>query len=355
VVTYNLQGMRPGTNWQVRLYFTVQYLQELDPDLVLLQEVNETLDGGGEDNQALTIAEELSEYFGTEYHVYFRQTHVAWEQFDEGIAILSRYPVLEEGASSLVQGVFPRKVVWNHVETPAGLLSIYCTHLSYLPEHDGIRLQQVQQIRDYMAEREGLYPSSGVLLGGDFNCTPDTAPIELLTDPPAGTIYRDVWNELHPGEPGYTVPADDPDSRIDYIFRGVVGGLESDSARVVMDEPYDASNFCSDHLGVLGVFSLWVNAQRGEVRSLLPVQAAINRPNPFNSSTTFVFWLERPALTRLELFGLDGRRVETLEAGLQPEGWRELRWDARDLPAGQYLYSLRTGGNLSFGKCLLLK
>ena len=34
VVTYNLQGMRPGANYQVRLYFMVQFFKELDPDII---------------------------------------------------------------------------------------------------------------------------------------------------------------------------------------------------------------------------------------------------------------------------------------------------------------------------------
>jgi endonuclease/exonuclease/phosphatase family metal-dependent hydrolase len=46
VVTYNLQGMRPGSNWQVRMVYIVQYLEELDPDIICLQEINETLTWG---------------------------------------------------------------------------------------------------------------------------------------------------------------------------------------------------------------------------------------------------------------------------------------------------------------------
>ena len=58
VVTYDLHGMSPGSNWQVRLFFIVQRLIELDPDLICLQKVSETLGGGGADDMTRGIAGE---------------------------------------------------------------------------------------------------------------------------------------------------------------------------------------------------------------------------------------------------------------------------------------------------------
>ena len=61
---------------------------------------------------------------------------------------------------------------------------------------------------------------------------------------------------MNPEAEGYTVPADDPVSRIDFIFYLNTGSAEIDSSRVVMDEPYAENLYCSDHLAVITVFLL---------------------------------------------------------------------------------------------------
>jgi len=49
IVTFNLLGMKPGTNWEGRLQCTIDQLVELQPDIIALQEVNESINSGGRD------------------------------------------------------------------------------------------------------------------------------------------------------------------------------------------------------------------------------------------------------------------------------------------------------------------
>lgn len=116
VVTANLQGMRPDSNWQVRQFFIHQGVAALDPDVVCLQEVCETLGGGGADNQARALAEALQDALGGEWSWRFAPTHIAWDQFQEGIGLVTRLPVLESGSLPLVTGTFPRKVLWCRLQ-----------------------------------------------------------------------------------------------------------------------------------------------------------------------------------------------------------------------------------------------
>ena len=51
VMTYNLQGMKPGSEPEIRIQYIIDNLVELDPDIIGLQEINESLTGGGTDNQ----------------------------------------------------------------------------------------------------------------------------------------------------------------------------------------------------------------------------------------------------------------------------------------------------------------
>ncbi len=70
IITYNIQGMKPGTSPGLRLGFIIEKLKALDPDIIALQEVNEDLNGNNDDNQGIVITAALSDYFGTEYYYY---------------------------------------------------------------------------------------------------------------------------------------------------------------------------------------------------------------------------------------------------------------------------------------------
>ena len=42
VMTYNIQGMKPGTEPEVRIVHIIDKLIEIDPDIIGLQEINES-------------------------------------------------------------------------------------------------------------------------------------------------------------------------------------------------------------------------------------------------------------------------------------------------------------------------
>lgn len=65
--------------------------------------------------------------------------------------------------------------------------------------------------------------------------------------------------------------------------------------------------------------------------------------------TTIRFSLPTAASGRLDVFGVDGRRVATLAEGAFAAGAHELRWDGRDqlgerVASGTYLARLAAGG-----------
>ena len=67
-----------------------------------------------------------------------------------------------------------------------------------------------------------------------------------------------------------------------------------------------------------------------------------NYPNPFNPQTTIGFSLPEAATVRLTVYDLLGRRVALLVDGNLAAGKHEVRFDASNLPSGQYLYRLTT-------------
>lgn len=80
-----------------------------------------------------------------------------------------------------------------------------------------------------------------------------------------------------------------------------------------------------------------------------------NYPNPFNASTNIEFALQKPALTKLSIYDLCGRKIRTLlNAGLEM-GHHEINVDARDLPSGVYLYRVQSGDFNDTKKMILMK
>ena len=74
-------------------------------------------------------------------------------------------------------------------------------------------------------------------------------------------------------------------------------------------------------------------------------ETSTNYPNPFNSSTNFVMYIEQEAEVSIEIFDILGRLVaehkfETLEKGVHSYKWEGRRSDGNLLPSGIYFYNL---------------
>ncbi|MDX1438491.1 MAG: LamG-like jellyroll fold domain-containing protein [Rubricoccaceae bacterium] len=67
-----------------------------------------------------------------------------------------------------------------------------------------------------------------------------------------------------------------------------------------------------------------------------------NSPNPFSSTTTVSFELQRPSPVRLSVWDVSGSSVAVLVDGSMSAGPHEVRFDARDLPSGIYFVQLQT-------------
>jgi hypothetical protein len=57
----------------------------------------------------------------------------------------------------------------------------------------------------------------------------------------------------------------------------------------------------------------------------------------------------------LRVFNLLGEEVETIENGFRQKGEHFIRWEPGELPAGIYLYQLRSGEMSETGKLILLR
>ena len=364
VMTYNIQGMKPGTEPEVRIIHIIDKLIQIDPDIIGVQEINESLSGGGADNQAKVIADSLSAYFGINYNYYTSFTHLSWNnQFREFVGIITKHNVEEEGFFQLVSGVFPRKVVWNKIDTPIGTVNFFNTHLSF--NSSSVRVQQVQQIIQYIENTENNHPAIASILTGDFNDPPNAASIQLLTNTGSDTFYVDSYKYVNPGSPGYTIPSNAPTTRIDYVFTKNTGSLVPFESDVVMNQPYNGTNYCSDHLGVLTSFDIGV-LSLDEGNNLYPEELKLfqNYPNPFNPTTKIKFSVPTAASgfspkTTVKVFDILGKQVTTLVDAQLLAGIYEVNFDASStaggLASGIYLYKIQAGEYSDVKKMILLR
>ncbi len=65
-----------------------------------------------------------------------------------------------------------------------------------------------------------------------------------------------------------------------------------------------------------------------------------NYPNPFNSFTTIRYQLPDPAFVKLTIYDVLGREVAQLVNEEKPAGWFSVRFDAKNLASGVYLYKI---------------
>jgi endonuclease/exonuclease/phosphatase family metal-dependent hydrolase len=353
VLSYNIQGMKPGTSPEVRIIHIIDKIIQLDPDIIGLQEINESLSGGGTDNQAKVIADSLSAYFGITYNYYTEFTHLSWNnQFREFVGIITKYSVEEQGFFQLVTGAFPRKVVWNKINTPLGTVNFFNTHLSF--NSSSVRTVQAGQIISYIENTEDNHPAIASILTGDFNDEPNATSIQLLTTTGTDTFYVDSYNYVNPGSPGYTMPSDAPSRRIDYVFSKSTGSLVPYESEVVMNQPYSGNNYCSDHLGVLTYYDDGVLGT-DEGTNIYPDDLKLyqNYPNPFNPSTS----LRAPV--QLRVYDVLGNEIITLINEEKSAGNYEVTFDAtssgKELASGIYLYKIQAGIFSDIKKMVLLR
>jgi len=85
-----------------------------------------------------------------------------------------------------------------------------------------------------------------------------------------------------------------------------------------------------------------------------------NYPNPFNSGTTFEFFVPKTSPVKIEIFNLMGQKVCTLWSGQQKVGRHKLYWNGRDdtgkdVASGVYIYRLQSFRFSGTKKFLLIR
>ncbi|HEY6626309.1 MAG TPA: T9SS type A sorting domain-containing protein [Ignavibacteriaceae bacterium] len=94
-----------------------------------------------------------------------------------------------------------------------------------------------------------------------------------------------------------------------------------------------------------------------EVEFDVPIDFALhqNYPNPFNPSTTIKFAVPKTSLVNIKVYDLTGQEVASLVNEVKEVGTYEIKFDARSLASGVYLYRMIAGDFTSVRKLNVLK
>jgi maltose 6'-phosphate phosphatase len=229
-------------------------IDELAVDVVCFQEAAELWnDGAGDWNT--NAAKIINDRLDRPYAIYADWSHRGFDKYREGVAILSRYPLLEKDARYVsetddVYNIHSRKVVMAQVQVPyMGVINIFSAHLSWW--EDGFA-QQFENLRGWAVEKHGKHVA-GTLLCGDFNISVGSQGYQLVMD---SNDYDDQFLMANTQDTAEKiVQVNDPywrkqlsdDYRIDYIFMSKTSTLKACSSRVLFtDHDYGK---VSDHCG----------------------------------------------------------------------------------------------------------
>ncbi len=190
------------------------------------------------DNMARRIVDKLAQR-GLGFRYTWEWAHYAWNEWEEGVAILSRLPLEEvesryvSHSQSINDPVGSRRAIYAQVNVPgAGKVNLFSAHLSW----QGAGLEhQVRELVRFAREKAPL--ASATIVCGDFNDSPSGNGYQAMRA--AG--FTDAYAVARPG--GVWDATTSFGTRIDYVF---VWGLEVERAKRVFTR-----DLVSDHYGVL--------------------------------------------------------------------------------------------------------
>jgi endonuclease/exonuclease/phosphatase family metal-dependent hydrolase len=239
ILTANLWHDWPRhRRFRERLECFLELVIEEDVDVLLLQETARTKD--------FRTDEWLSDQLGMAY-VYSRANgHVGEIGFEEGLAVLSRFPINSPRLAQLSDHKYPfirRIALGAEINFHERNLLAFTVHLSINGRHNQ---GQFHRLINWVDKQSGSAPA---VIGGDFNARENTSQIRK-----AQNSWRDSFREFNPGQDGYTHEIQWPwggilsRSRFDYLFlKKGIAPWEIDEARQIQSINCEVS----DHTPVL--------------------------------------------------------------------------------------------------------
>lgn len=226
-------------------------------DVVCFQEVAENWNDGHGD-WASNSANLINQQLKNPMHLHWDWSHLGFDRYREGVAILSRHP-LHHGQARYVSdshdaySIHSRKVVMAQIDLAYfGKLNVFSAHLSWW--EDGFS-QQFRRLSEWAASVQG---EATTLLCGDFNIAAGSIGYQQVVsdgqyeDQYLAVNHQGLFEQIFRVNDAHWRDLLSDDYRIDYVFMNKQASLRARTAKVLFtDQDYGS---VSDHCGYLLTF-----------------------------------------------------------------------------------------------------
>jgi fibronectin type 3 domain-containing protein len=186
------------------------------------------------------------------------------------------------------------------------------------------------------------------------------APTSLDVESSASNEITLSWSDKSDVEDGYIIERkQSPDTSFTVldtlkesdVAEYVDNGVEQGKTYTYRVKAYKGSAV-SDYSNEASLNLTDVNEEEG-----IPTEYSIsqNYPNPFNPSTKIKFALPETALTKIIIYDLIGRKIQTLVNKELQAGYHTINIDAKNLPSGVYFYRIQSRDFIQTKKMILMK
>lgn len=231
VMTYNIHHGE-GLDRKIDLARIAALIQQARADIVALQEVDRGVPRTGRRDLPAELAKltGMSCVFSNNYH---------YQGGEYGNVVLTRFPVQQSTNTLLpkIQAQEQRGMLQVCLQVQGRDLVFMATHLDSRSESE--RLAQA----DFILKLVQAYGTKPLMLCGDLNTVPGSQTYKSI----AGK-FTDTWTVAGKGD-GFTIPAEKPKHRIDYIWLSKDAPFKPVKAWVPSSE-------ASDHVPVVAEFQM---------------------------------------------------------------------------------------------------
>jgi maltose 6'-phosphate phosphatase len=268
ILTINLHTYQESRQSE-KFNMIADVIGKMDIDFIAFQECAQHKDAAihqgiiRKDNMVLIISDRIMEKYQVQYDFAWNWAHYGWTVWEEGVAVLSKYPVVQSEDRYVSQNtntgsITSRKVIWASCQSPDGLFNIFSAHIHWRASvSDEEQNNQVRNIQIMANEKEALSKGSFSLVCGDFNGNPTS---EYPWSEGYNTMmrkgdYTDSFLEMYPDanqKPAlskYNTIGGDLPGRIDYVFMKKHPRLKVMDSQIIFTG--DVVGTVSDHFGVL--------------------------------------------------------------------------------------------------------
>lgn len=215
-------------NQAEKIAILAQTIVEKGYDVIALQEVNQLMTTPAvtqalkQDNYGVVLLRQINRQVEQKYSLFWSNSHIGYDKYDEGIAFLTRLPVYEVdpfycSQHQRLDSILSRKIMGLTVEYQNQLIDCYSCHIN-LPDCEGEN--QLDNIRNIV---ERSHSENLKILMGDFNTDAISNPQAYQQIKSLGLL--DSYELAEQKDSGITVEkaidgwrSHSEEKRLDYIF-----------------------------------------------------------------------------------------------------------------------------------------